>query len=796
MTDLIANRWILDRPNSYIGRSVPRPNAPRLAEGRGSFVDDIELSRRAGHAAFVRSPHAHARMRSLDTGAAKAAPGVIAVVTGRELAAIHDPWVGVLTHLEGLKSAPQYALPLDTATWQGEAVVAVVAESRAKAEDAAELVAIDWEVLPPVTDAATALDPDTPVIHESLGDNLAWRRNADFGDVEAAYAEADHVIEETYVFGRHTGVCVEPRAILADFNPAEEQLTVWHNTQCPHMIQNILATHYRMDEHRVRVIAGDVGGSFGIKVHTYADEIATAGLSILLRRPVKFVADRMESFVSDIHARDHSVKGTIAVKNDGTILAFEIDALTGIGPYSMYPRTSGIEANQIVNLMGGPYAFDHYRAQATVVFQNKNMMCQYRAVGHPIKCAVTEGLVDAAARSTGLDPAEFRRRNLRADDSYPCRSAQGLPFENLSHQESLAKLLEAMDYEGLKTERDALRERGVYRGIGLASFIEVTNPSAMFYGVGGARISAQDGATMRLDAKGNVFVATGATEQGQGMEAVISQVAATAVGVPPERLKIVTGDTDHTPYGGGTWASRAAGIGGEAVAQAGRALRRQILRAAATMLQEDAENLDIRGGVVVDSATGAERIGLDEIGRICYYRPDTLPDGFQSELVATRHYVPRKYPFAFTNGVQASYLEVDVETGFITLLDHWCIEDCGTVINPLLVDEQIRGGVVQGLGAALWEECVYDRDGQMLNANMADYLVPMAAELPDMQCGHVESPTAESDLGAKGAGEAGTCGAPAAVMNALNDALAPLGASPLTDMPFTPLKVLRALGRI
>ena len=795
MTDLMADRWLLDRPNSYIGRSVPRPNAPRLAEGRGTFVDDIELGKRAGHAAFVRSPHAHARIRSIDAEAAKAAPGVIAVVTGRELAEIHDPWVGVLTHLEGLKSAPQYALPPETATWQGEAVVAVVADSRARAEDGAELVKIDWEVLPAVADAETALEPATTVIHERLGDNLAWRRNANFGDIDAAYAEADHVIEETYVFARHTGVCLEPRAILADWNPGDGQLTVWHNTQCPHMIQNILATHFRLDEHRVRVIARDVGGSFGIKVHTYADEIATVGLSLLLKRPVKFVADRLESFLSDIHARDQRVRGKIAVKNDGSILGFEIDALSGIGPYSMYPRTSGIEVNQVVNLMGGPYEFEHYRAQATVVFQNKNMMCQYRAVGHPIKCAVAEGLVDAAARATGLDPAELRRRNLRADDSYPCRSVQGLPFENLSHQESLAMLLKAMDYEALKAERDALRAEGVYRGIGLASFIEVTNPSAIFYGVGGARISAQDGATLRLDARGNVFVATGATEQGQGMEAVISQVAATAVGVPPERLKIVTGDTEHTPYGGGTWGSRAAGIGGEAVAQAGRALRSQILRAAAVMLQDEAGNLDIRGGVVVDAETGAERIGLDEIGRICYYRPDTLPDGFQSELVATRHYVPRKHPFAFTNGAQASYLEVDVETGFITLLDHWCIEDCGTVINPLLVDEQIRGGVVQGLGAALWEECVYDRDGQMLNANMADYLVPMAAELPDMRCGHAVSPTFESDLGAKGAGEAGTCGAPAAVMNALNDALAPLGAR-LTDMPFTPQKVLLALGTI
>ena len=794
MTELITDRWILDRPNSYIGRSVPRPNAPRLAQGRGTFVDDVAVGRMA-HAAFVRSPHAHARIRSIDAEAAKAAPGVVGVVAGPELAEIHDPWIGVLTHLEGLKSAPQYALPLERATWQGEAVVAVVAESRALAEDAAALVEIDWEELPAVTDAETALDDSTPVIHESLGDNLAWRRNADFGDADEAFARADHVVEETFVFGRHTGVCLEPRAILAQWDPAEEQLTVWHNTQCPHMIQNILATHYRLDEHRVRVIARDVGGSFGIKVHTYADEIATAGLSILFRRPVKFVADRYESFVSDIHARDHRIKARIAVAGDGEILGFEIDDLTGIGPYSMYPRTSGIEANQIVNLVGGPYAFDSYRAVATVVFQNKNMMCQYRAVGHPIKCAVTEGLVDLAARAVDMDPVAFRRRNLRADDSYPCRSAQGMLFEDLSHHECLNKLIEAMDYDALRAERDRLRGEGVYRGIGFASFIEVTNPSAMFYGVGGARISAQDGATMRLDAKGNVFVATGATEQGQGMEAVISQVAATALGVPPERLKIITGDTEHTPYGGGTWASRAAGIGGEAVAQAGRALRLQILDAAAAMLQEDAAKLDIRDGVVVDSDSGAERIGLDEIGRICYYRPDTLPDGFQSELVATRHYVPRKFPFAFTNGAQASWLEVDVETGFITLLDHWCIEDCGTVINPLLVDEQIRGGVVQGFGGALWEECAYDDAGQILNANMADYLTPMAAELPDIECGHAVSPTADSDLGAKGAGEAGTCGAPAAVMNALNDALSPFSVT-LSDMPFTPQKILRALGRI
>jgi carbon-monoxide dehydrogenase large subunit len=544
----------------------------------------------------------------------------------------------------------------------------------------------------------------------------------------------------------------------------------------------------------VRVLTKDVGGSFGIKVHVYADEMATAALAKLLKRPVKFVADRLESFVTDIHARDHRVKARIGVKRDGAITAFEIDDLTGIGPYSVYPRTSGIEANQVVNLVGGPYACPNYRARARVVFQNKNVMCQYRAVGHPIATAVTEGLVELAAAKIGMDPVELRRRNLIADDGYPATGASGIRFEKLSHHASLDKILAMMDYAGLRAEQARLRERGIHRGIGFASFVEVTNPSAAFYGVGGARISSQDGATARLDATGAVFCHTGVTEQGQGAESVIAQCVASAVGVPIERVRVITGDTDNVPYGGGTWASRAAGIGGEAAWQAGKALRANVLAAAASILQADPQALDIRAGVVVDADTGRERMGIEEVARIVYFRPDTLPPGFQAELLVTRHYVPRAWPFAFTNGMQASYLEVDTTTGFVTLLRHWCVEDCGTVINPQLVDEQIRGGIVQGIGAALLEHCVYDDDGQLLNGNMMDYLVPMAPGMPDIEVGHVVTPTTDSELGAKGAGEAGTAGAPACIMNAVNDALRPLGAAPIVEMPITPERVLRALG--
>jgi aerobic carbon-monoxide dehydrogenase large subunit len=794
-TDQPSGLSALDRPNSYIGRSVPRPNLARLTQGRGHYVSDVVLPRMV-HVAFVRSPHAHARINRIDTAEAKNAPGVVAVVTGGDLAAVITPWVGVLTHLKGIKSAPQHAIAIERTCWQGEAVGAVVARTRAEAEDAAALVQVDYAPLPAVTDAETALDKTTPVIHPELGDNLTFERAHTAGDPDKAFAESDVVAEATFVFGRHTGVTNEPRAIVADWNPAEQRLTVYHGTQAPHMTQDIFARHLNLESHQVRVITKDVGGSFGIKVHIYADEMATVALSKLLRRPVKFVADRLESFVTDIHARDHRVKARIGVNNDGTITALEIDDLTGIGPYSVYPRTSGIEANQVVNLVGGPYTCPNYRARARVVFQNKNVMCQYRAVGHPIATAVTEGLVDLAAAKIGLDPAELRRRNLIADDAYPASGASGIKFEKLSHHASLDRILAMMDYRKLRAEQAAQRARGVYRGIGLASFIEVTNPSAAFYGVGGARISSQDGATLRLDATGAVFVHSGVTEQGQGAEAVLAQCVATSFGVPIERVRVITGDTDHTPYGGGTWASRAAGIGGEAAWQAGKALRANVLAAAGSMLQADPKTLDIRAGIVVDADTGRERVPLEEVARVVYFRPDTLPPGFQAEFVVTRHYVPRAWPFAFTNGVQASYLEVDTTTGDVKLLKHWCVEDCGTVINPQLVDEQIRGGIVQGLGGALFEHCLYDEAGQLINGNMMDYLVPMAPEMPDIEIGHVVTPTADSELGAKGAGEAGTAGAPACVMNAINDALRPLNAAPLVEMPFTPERVLRALGKI
>ncbi len=777
----------------YIGQSVPRPNAKRLLQGRGAYVDDLRLPRLA-HVVFYRSPHAHALIKKIEFENARKLPGVIGIFAGKEISKYCTPWVGVLAHLKGIKSPPQHAVAVDRVCWQGEAVAAVVAETRARAEDALALIEVEWEELPAVIDMEESL-AGKRIIHKEFSDNICFHRAHDTGGVDEAFAQADVVVEETFDFGRHTGVCLETRSILADYNAAEHSLTVYHSTQAPHMMQDIFSRHLGIPEASVRVIARDVGGSFGIKVHVYPDEMATAALSVMLRRPVKFVADRLESFATDIHAREHKARVRLACTKQGEILAFELDDLTAIGPYSVYPRTSGIEGNQVVNLTGGPYKHQKYRAKLNVVFTNKNVTCQYRAVGHPIAVAVTEGIVDKAAAKLGMDPAEFRRKNLIADDAYPYTFPSGIKFEKLSHHKCLDLLLEKMKYPELRQEQVQLRKKGIYRGIGLAAMIEVTNPSPAFYGVGGARISAQDGATLRLEPTGMVTVMCSVTEQGQGTEGIFAQIAASAVGVSLDKIKVITGDTGVTPYGGGTWASRGAGTGGEAVLLSGRALRSNMLEIASKILNIDKEELDIQENSVTNKLSQQPLLPLSELGRVAYFRPDTLPMDFQSELTVTRHYTPRQYGFTFTNGIQASLVEVDTETGFVKLLKHWCVEDSGTVINPMLVDEQLRGGVVQGIGAALYEECLYSPEGQLLNGNMADYLVPMSGEMPDIVCAHVETPTMQSQLGAKGVGEAGTAGAPAAVMNAINDALSPFGAR-VTAMPFTPERVLKALKKI
>jgi carbon-monoxide dehydrogenase large subunit len=784
----------LDRPNSYIGRSVPRPNAKRLLAGRGRYVTDIVLPRML-HAAFVRSPYAHARIVSIDAQAAREMPGVRLVATGQDLARLCTPWVGTMDHFKGMKSPPQLPLPVDKVVWAGQAVVAVVADSRALAEDAVEAILVEFEELPAIVDIDTALEPDSPVISPELGGNLCFHGKIDTGGVEEIFAGAAHVVEQEFHFGRHTAVTLEPRAIVADYDPSETRLTVHHATQTPYQFQDIYSRHYGIPEASVRVIAPDIGGSFGMKLHMYHEDMAVVGLSIMLGRPVKYVADRVESFASDIHARDHRVRARMAADAAGNILAMDVEDVTGIGAFSAYPRTSVVEGNQVYRLMGAPYTFRNYRADLQVVFQNKVQMSQYRAVGHPIACAVTERLVDMIAGKAACDVFEVRGRNTIPDDAYPWTSPTGYQFEALSHHACLVRLRQMMDYDRLRAEQAKLRTEGVYRGIGIATFVEITNPGPAFYGVGGVRISSQDGAILTITPSGDISCMISVTELGQGTETIIGQIVGEHLGVDRDRIKVGTGDTGTTPHGGATYACRGAGIGGETALQAAKKLKENVLSVAGAILQEAPGNLDIRNGWIVDMATLQQRVELSEIARIVYFRSDTLPPGTQAQLSVAHHYAPQGYPFAFTNGVQGCHLELDVETGLVRVLKAWVVEDCGRIINPLLVDEQIRGGVVQGLGAAFFEECIYNEDGQLTNGSLADYLVPMAGEMPDIEIAHIETPTLDTQLGAKGVGEAGTAAASAAALNAVNDAMAPFGGS-IAQVPMTPARILKALGRI
>ena len=532
--------------NTHIGQSHRRTNALRHLAGRGQFVTDLSLPRML-HAAFVRSPMAKGQIVELDVSDAAAAPGVARVFTAETLNQTCKPWLGILDHFTGMQSGSQNMLADGQVLWAGHPVVMILANSRAQAEDACELVFLDIEDEDAVVDGELALQDDAPLASDGIDSNMCFQTLLETPDLNAAFAAAAHIVEGSFIFGRHTAVTLEPRAIVADFDRSTGQLNVHHATQTPYQFQDVYARHFGIPEGKVRVMAPDVGGSFGMKLHVYHEEMATVAASLQVGRPVSFVADRLESFVSDIHARDHRVKARMAVDSEGIILAMDVDDMTQIGAFSTYPRTSVAEGNQVIRLMGAPYKMPDYRGRLSVVFQNKVQTSQYRAVGHPIACAVTEALVDQAAEVLNLDPFEIRARNLLADDDYPHVSATGYQFEKLSHQASLKKLHQMMGYDALRTEQAALRERGVYRGIGIASFVEITNPGATFYGVGGARISAQDGAVVRLTPAGDVHCAISVTEQGQGTETIIAQVVADQLGVTPDQVKVTTGDTDTTP---------------------------------------------------------------------------------------------------------------------------------------------------------------------------------------------------------------------------------------------------------
>lgn len=744
----------------------------------------------------MRSPFAHARILSIETGAARAMPGVVAVFTGMDIATVCRGYRGTNCLYPELKAPEQRPVAIEKAMWAGEPVAMVVARTRAEAEDALEPITIDYEELPALATPRAGLDPSVVPIHESLSSNVALHAEFEAGSAETVFSKATHVVSCSLGFARHTGVPLESRGIIADYEAGEGRLTVHQSHQCPHQMQNEFARLLDLAEHRVRVICPDVGGGFGIKQQLYGDELAVCAASMLLGRPVRFIADRLESMASDVHVREHEIDAKIAVDADGKMLGFEMADLFAIGPYSQYPRSSIGETRTAVALCGGPYRFDALAAKTDIVFQNKAMAGHYRGVGHPIACGVTESLVEKAARAIGIDPLEMRRRNFITAADLPYASPGGSRFDRLSLPQCLDALERAIDVAALRATIASARDDGRLQGLGFAAFIEQTSRGPAFYGKGGVRVTTRDGATVRLEPSGTVRCLSSVTEQGQGTEMGVRQVVAAALGVDLDAVDVLTGDTAVTQHGGGTWGSRSMAIGGEAAWRAARILRAEIVALAAGLCQKNAEELSIDGHSVVVTASGVPVIDLADLAAIAHFRPNELPGGIQPQLVASASYGPLDQPFRAGCGIQMSHIEIDEGTGLIRLLRHVVVHEAGRIVNPLLVDEQIRGGVVQGLGEALYEECRYDEDGQFLTGSLADYLLPMAAEMPDIELVHAEGlPLPDDGLGIAGVGEAGTIGAAAAVMNAVNDALAPRGTE-LYTMPFTPERILRALGLV
>lgn len=771
---------------------IARRETKRLVAGRGAFTGDITAPRLA-HVAFLRSPHAHARIVSIDVGAARLSPGVLQVATARDIDAVCKPMHAVLTNEPSHNSPPQQALAADVSRWQGEPIVAVVAETAAAAEDALELIAIDWEPLAAVTDASAALAPGAPVIHAALGHNCALDRVFGQADVGAPLRQGDALVEYRFSFNRHTGVPLEPRVTVADYDPIEGSLVVRQSHQAPHQMQDVYARLLDLPLHKVRVICADVGGGFGIKLHAYPDEVATVALAKMLGRPIRFEGRRTEAFVSDAHAREFEVAARLAARADGMITAIDSDLLCAAGAYSIYPRGSIGDAVLASVMIGAPYRVGAQRARARAAYLNKVPTGSYRGVGQPVACAVTEVLVDEASHALGLDPVEFRRRAYHQNSGgIPIKTAGGLQLQQPSLTACLDELVRRMDYPGLRAEQSRLRDLGRLRGIGIATFIEITAPGAWLYGPANVRVSTQDTAIVSIDPAGMVRCQVGCTDQGQGTLTGIAQIVSDAIGLPLDHVVVDAGDTAG-PYGGGAWASRGLSISGEAAHHAARRLRGELLTLAAALLQAKAGELDLRDGVVVSATDGEQRISLAELCRIGHFRQDLLPAGTTSRFTANESFVPNA-PYFAANGVQGCLLDVDRDTGETMLLKHWVVEDCGRIVNPDLVDGQLRGGVVQGLGAAFLEHCIYDDTGQLLTGSLLDYAMPRADNMPTIDIGHCTTRQSGTALGLKGVGEAGTVGAAAAAWCALNDALRPLGAR-VERMPFTAERVLAAIDR-
>ncbi len=748
----------------YIGKPLKRKEDPRLIQGLAHYVDDIQLPGML-YAGFVRSPHAHARIRSVDTTKARSAPGVVAILTGEDVRGVIGP-VPCAAQIPDMKMALRPVLALDRVRFVGEGVAVVVATDRYTARDAMDLIEVDYEPMPAVVDPQKALGKGAVLVHDEFKDNVAFRWELEGGDIKKAFKQADRVVRQRLVNQRLIPMAMEPRGVVADYKPGEKQLTVWSATQIPHLLRTQIAAMLNFPEHGVRVIAPEVGGGFGSKLNVYAEEALVAHLAIRLVKPVKWIESRRENFLSTIHGRDQTADMEIAVKRDGTLLGLRCKITSDLGAYyqlltPLVPTLTGL-------MMNGCYKIPAVRVEITGVLTNKMSTDAYRGAGRPEATYFIERTMDLVAAELKKDPAEIRRKNFPQPKEFPYATPTGLVYDSANYERCLDLALKKANYAKLRKEQAKLRKKGRLLGIGVSSYVEIcaVGPSSAMPAGG------WESATVRVEPTAKVTILTGSSPHGQGQETSFSQIAADMLGLEPDDILVVHGDTASVPYGIGTFGSRATAVGGTAVYKSLEKLREKLAQIAGFILQEDPKKLVFREKKIVSKTSPKKSLAFGEAVSAAYVAK-TLPPGMEPGLEATTFFEPPNFTFPF--GTHISVVEVDRETGDVRLLKYVAVDDCGNVINPLLVDGQIHGGIVQAVGQALLEEAVYDEQGQLITGELMDYAIPRAWDIPRMETARTVTPSPVNPMGVKGVGEAGTIGATPALVNAVVDALAPFG---------------------
>ncbi len=761
------------------GQRIKRREDPRLITGKGRYVGDLTVPGTL-HVAILRSPHPHARIVRVDLDDARKAPGVVFAACGRDLGEIGRP-VPLLMGNPALKAAMPCPLAVDRVRFVGEGMAVVVAQDRYQAEDALDRIHVEYDLLPAVVDVTKALDPGTPVIHEAIGSNLGARLALKTADVDAALAKADRVLKDRIVIVRGTAGFMENRGILAVPEPGGK-LTVWASHQSPHMVHRAVTEVLGLQTHQLRVVAPDVGGGFGPKATIYPEDYLLPWLALQLGRPVKWIEDRREDLLTTVQEREQFHEIEVGFRNDGTLVAMRDRILMDHGAYSIYGLVVPFLTTTSIL---GQYKVPAFEVDMTVVYTNRVPVAPLRGAGRPQGAYVMDRAVDLVGRALGMDAAEIRFKNFVQAHEFPYKT--GLLFRDGSIQTfdsgdyptCLRKALDLIDYKGLRKQQAQERARGRSIGIGIGTCVESTG------------LGPYEGATVKVDARGRVLLITGSGPQGQGHETSLAQVCADALGVPLESISFQAGDTDAIPFGIGTISSRIATVSASAVLGAAAKVREKALTIAAGMLEAARDDLTIEDGKIFVKGTPAKAVSLGEVAAAAAGKPGMpMPGGVSPGLEATDYFNVKGT--VFSSGTNLAVVEVDPETGEVKVLRYVVVHDCGRVINPLIVDGQIHGGVVHGLGNALFEDLPYSPEGQPLAGSFMDYLIPTAAECPPFEVSHVETPTPLNPLGIKGCGESGTIPATGTLIAAIEDALTPFGVR-LRDLPLNPERLRKII---